>query len=439
MDSRLRRVRNLRLRAPDEALNRRGAILIEDALRTASLPDANGSRLLLIRHLQLGRIRADSPPSMIALRLETVCRQLAESAIYGALPGAAQAPAVYFDDALEPYVALALRIAAGEDTSAWFWSVAVRGWSPGMPRDQALRAILAATLTSNTGPMAALTLLRTLLTRGRIAPLLTALTALDGEDLLRAFAWSRPPDSLPADFKLPHAFPTPALLSIAKPWILSWGRRDPRSLWLACAICAIERPAFLSQPSLPHKAAACVASICEGQESPAPEKSPAALIFHFDRDANISHRAGLFFLIPVMERLHMQQEMDQNPDLAWWSLPWLVLREIASRLATPLSDPAIAALGELPSDIPDSGRGAVQAWIRRIRQYTRRTAGIGLHSLVCRTGRISATPTHLDVVFRLDRVDMRVRRAGLDIDPGWTPWVSRVIRFHYVGDRAYDA
>src|SRR5437868_10613653 len=121
MDSRLRRVVKLRLRSPDEALNRRGAILIEDALRTASLPDGDGSRLLVIRRLRLGRIRADAPPSMIALRLEAVCRELANSAVYAASPEAAESAAVYFDDELEPYIALAVRIAAGEDTSAWFW------------------------------------------------------------------------------------------------------------------------------------------------------------------------------------------------------------------------------------------------------------------------------------------------------------------------------
>jgi hypothetical protein len=26
---------------------------------------------------------------------------------------------------------------------------------------------------------------------------------------------------------------------------------------------------------------------------------------------------------------------------------------------------------------------------------------------------------------------MRIRRAGLDIDPGWVPWLGRVVSFHY--------
>ena len=55
MDNHLRRVRKLRLESTDEDANRRGAILIEDALRTASLPDGDGSRLLVVRK---GRDRA---------------------------------------------------------------------------------------------------------------------------------------------------------------------------------------------------------------------------------------------------------------------------------------------------------------------------------------------------------------------------------------------
>jgi hypothetical protein len=41
-------------------------------------------------------------------------------------------------------------------------------------------------------------------------------------------------------------------------------------------------------------------------------------------------------------------------------------------------------------------------------------------------------------MFRLELVDIRVRRAGLDIDPGWTPWLLRVIHFHYVAGDVYD-
>ena len=53
-----RHVSRLRLRASSADHARHAAILFEDALRTASLPDAERSRLVLIRRLNLGRLPA---------------------------------------------------------------------------------------------------------------------------------------------------------------------------------------------------------------------------------------------------------------------------------------------------------------------------------------------------------------------------------------------
>jgi len=30
-----------------------------------------------------------------------------------------------------------------------------------------------------------------------------------------------------------------------------------------------------------------------------------------------------------------------------------------------------------------------------------------------------------------ERVDIDIRRVGLDIDPGWVPWLGRTVTFHY--------
>ena len=41
------------------------------------------------------------------------------------------------------------------------------------------------------------------------------------------------------------------------------------------------------------------------------------------------------------------------------------------------------------------------------------------------------TRTHVDVMFTLDQIQLDVRLAGLDQDPGWVPDLARVIAFHY--------
>ena len=44
---------------------------------------------------------------------------------------------------------------------------------------------------------------------------------------------------------------------------------------------------------------------------------------------------------------------------------------------------------------------------------------------------VLATPSHLDVHFRMTDIRLDVRRAALDINPGWLPWLGRVATFHY--------
>jgi hypothetical protein len=52
---------------------------------------------------------------------------------------------------------------------------------------------------------------------------------------------------------------------------------------------------------------------------------------------------------------------------------------------------------------------------------------------VRRPARLAFTATHIDVRFPLAGADVRVRRAGLDIDPGWLAWFGRVVAFQFVG------
>jgi len=65
--------------------------------------------------------------------------------------------------------------------------------------------------------------------------------------------------------------------------------------------------------------------------------------------------------------------------------------------------------------------------------YVRKYAAMGLFELIRRTAYLATTRTHLDVSISFNRLDIRVRMAGLDINPGWVPWLGRVIQFHYVG------
>jgi hypothetical protein len=119
-----------------------------------------------------------------------------------------------------------------------------------------------------------------------------------------------------------------------------------------------------------------------------------------------------------------------------------VLCEAGGRLALALWH------GEMPQAVaaaPDDGTvsGAplprrsdaavlVGAWQVAARRWLAAYADVTLGGLIRRPGYVALTRTHLDVFFALRDADIRVRRAGLDLDPGWLPWYGRVVLFHYV-------
>jgi hypothetical protein len=68
--------------------------------------------------------------------------------------------------------------------------------------------------------------------------------------------------------------------------------------------------------------------------------------------------------------------------------------------------------------------GAFVGWLLRSR-------GITVSSLTS-PGLVLVTRTHVDVVLSLEDVDLSVRVAGLDRDPGWVPMLGRIVLFHFL-------
>ncbi|HEX2724975.1 MAG TPA: hypothetical protein VHN20_04045, partial [Beijerinckiaceae bacterium] len=85
-----RQVRRLNLRAPDDTLAGRGLRLLEDALRTASLPDSP-ARIILVRRLALGRFSSGIAPQTLSLAIERRVAELGAAAVHAAAPEAPNA------------------------------------------------------------------------------------------------------------------------------------------------------------------------------------------------------------------------------------------------------------------------------------------------------------------------------------------------------------
>lgn len=166
-------------------------------------------------------------------------------------------------------------------------------------------------------------------------------------------------------------------------------------------------------------------------------------------------------MLPVLARLGLPA-WAQGEDAA--AFVQEVLRAALQRLQTPADDAAWAVLDGAPApridrpapthwqsaalappqgvaaqqpslaqalaDAPDAGTQAL-CWLHAARRWLRRGPGIGLSSLAYRPALLSVTPTHLDLHLPMAALDLRVRRHGLDLDPGWLPWLGQVVHFHY--------
>jgi len=71
------------------------------------------------------------------------------------------------------------------------------------------------------------------------------------------------------------------------------------------------------------------------------------------------------------------------------------------------------------------------AWTTAVRRWCRRHARQGLTTLIRRRALVHVSRTHIDACFHLSQLDVRVRCLALDVDPGWVPWMGRVIEFTY--------
>ncbi len=590
-----RRVRRVKLAAGSRGLVQRGAVLLEDALRTASLPQAPGGRVLVIRRLALGAIHADRSPAALSLVLEQRVREVAMHAVPVSSQAAVSAQAVYFRDALEPFEVLATRLALGLPVDAWFWPLAIPGLRPGMPRDEALRLALSGALRTQPGPAAAVMLICELEARGAVEPMLGALRWQDGPALARAW-WGHLP-SRPAPLlgrsnggALEHV--AEPLRSTLARWIRTWGAGDARGLWLAAVGLCTRRPSRVTAPDLASRAwwvAAALQEVPPAQgatlrevarretpetelrftttpaqpDAPAPRSSPRAPAaapppfspgsasmdaassapvspaqslqarrpeerlgststvetagdigpspeetapYSMRDEALPTAAGGLLFLVPMMNALGIEEFLAGHPALAELGAPERLLCHVAERLGVPTTDPLLrvlqAAAGEPfpdpspfvlptrfqkaagaqpPFHIVRDTRGRCVAFDARRRvplavlspgvtlpppfnvgsvtvaapplrwddatllrraawlavcRVTRLLTGMRLKALVLRPGRLVATRTHLDIVFAASQVDIRIRRAGLDINPGWVPWLARVIQYHYAYDEA---
>lgn len=453
-----RSVRHLRIRAASEAQVRSTVIRLEDALRCASLPDA-ATRVLLVRRLNLGVMAPDASPQSLSRLLEQRVAAAGGTWQHGGSVNAAAADFVFFHDALDARIELALRLAHHAPCTAWYWPLAVPEFEPvrDVPSNLCRMAQAIAALPEAAAALPAW--IARLAASGAVPLLARAITPLQGAALLRAaHVPAAPRGPYPSQRAAAQPWTTDNTHATAPAWLSSLALAGGYKLQdtaivppassgaRATPVAAPDAPLMRSGPQTrthtgtaplthaPRQISTPVTPACGGGPD-LPDSLPAApSVGAHHAQAAATAFGGLLFMLPLLQRLGYAAWAANlgNPTSA--AVIYHLFRLILQRLRAPPDDPAWQLAYPACADDFDCAPARVadaQRWLLTCRRWLRRQARIGVASLVRRPAALSITVTHADVYFRLSATDIRVRRAGLDIDPGWIPWYGKVVTFHY--------
>ena len=157
---------------------------------------------------------------------------------------------------------------------------------------------------------------------------------------------------------------------------------------------------------------------------------------------------GLLYLLGVVEDLGLPEEMWTHPSLSERTLRWTMQQLALGLLPLDAGDAAALAFAGLrPEEIApaesedapsEAEAAAVGSFVARVvealreRLERREQASDELLRFVClRRAEIVAEPGWIDVRMSLDEVSTEIRRAGLDLNPGYLAWLGVVVRFVY--------
>lgn len=212
--------------------------------------------------------------------------------------------------------------------------------------------------------------------------------------------------------------------------------RPPPRRHPAGAPGAEEVPAAQRTPAGPDPAGR------DERDAPVPPSRPASAT------GAVTAHAGLLLLVGILDDLAVPAALATAEPSGAHSVRWM-LHRLGGVLApgAPDDDPARLAFAGLPPEGPPPDEGqpeptftsllgdvaeAVEHRLTEVLGHPDEPAPQVRARVVARPGEIVADPGWIDVVMPLDSVEVGLRRAGLDRDPGWVPWLGVVLRYVYV-------
>ncbi len=157
---------------------------------------------------------------------------------------------------------------------------------------------------------------------------------------------------------------------------------------------------------------------------------------------------GLLFLLGLIEDLCLPEEIIAHPALGARPLLWVIHQLALALLTIEPNDPAALAFAGRPPDArppSEEQEAPTEIEARATKTFAARIVKrLGalldfedaiqtclLEFVCCRRAEIVADPGWIEVRFSLDEVSTEIRRAGVDLDPGYLSWLGVVVRFVY--------
>jgi hypothetical protein len=139
---------------------------------------------------------------------------------------------------------------------------------------------------------------------------------------------------------------------------------------------------------------------------------------------------GLLMLLHVLHSdSDDHDDGDDHDHQSLHALGMAVLQPLADAPLDP-RDPALLAFAGLSPDHEPPPRPARPPTTDAI-HHALSARGLTAAQVCRRAAVIVTDPGWIEARFSLDDVDVDIRRVGLDLDPGWLPWLGVVVRFSY--------
>ena len=469
--------------------------MLEESLRLAHLPGEEQGRVYHFRSVSLPRLPVDASRGLWQRVVENELRALAEHAVHGSDPRARFANAVFFDHAYEAIELLLHQLLRGVAPTDWFWPHVCGNGAHIIGAAKIVAIIEQLRQEPPSWNLVAEIVLSALDTRDP-AVLFDSLPPSAVQAWLREL--DRPSGASTRDAV--RRLTSEHIVAVSA-CVKHYGWSDPRTLWLT-SLAVIRsssanwaRVAAVSQTRtilqilanrdglvLPQQLPQTdVPSSNTGSENstPVPAVTSSLPLFPDDRlpdtqgrdvsrEAAPTNAAGFLFLLNALRRLGIERSFQEFPVFADNQFVPRLLLSLAKHAAIASKDPILDWARDLdlgqasfqleralltaiyndprtwPPNLPlmhsssPTPSGLLRAWALGVRRYCWRVANIAAREVVFRPGWVRAVRGELDVTLPMKVIDIRIRRAGLDINPGWLPWFGFVVRFHYVETGAGD-